>query len=243
MRAPKLFIINLERSRDRKGHMLEQIRPYAQFLDFRFFKAVDAQKGEHLEFAGHFSRVLAYLYKGRELSETEKACFASHFSLWRQCADLNEPLFVLEDDVALKDNFLRGVTEIASSNYAYVRLYALFDRKIHHLRSGYGLSFERVSGGQGYYLTPEAAKKFIKKAGSWFCPVDDYLDLFFWHKVPNVLYLPYLLDLADRDSVIGEGRSGTIPFHFKVLREIFRIFRLTYKELYLLLYKRKMLRL
>lgn len=223
--------------------MLEQIRPYARSLDFRFFKAVDAQKDEHLEFSGHFSRVLVYLFKGRDLSKAEKACFASHFSLWRKCAALNEPVFVLEDDVVLKDGFLRGITDIASSGHAYVRLYALFERKIHPLRDGYGLTFEKVSGGQGYYLTPKAAKNFIKKAGRWFCPLDDYLDLFFWHKVPNILHLPYLLELADQGSVIGGRRSGATALHFKIIREIFRIFRFIYKELYLLLHKRKMLRL
>jgi GR25 family glycosyltransferase involved in LPS biosynthesis len=34
-------------------------------------------------------------------SETEKACFTSHFRLWKKCALLNEPILILEHDTEL----------------------------------------------------------------------------------------------------------------------------------------------
>lgn len=57
----KVFIINLERSKDRKEYMQKQISilfeknpTLKEKLEFIFFKAVDAKNKEHLEFQRHF---------------------------------------------------------------------------------------------------------------------------------------------------------------------------------------------
>lgn len=45
-------------------------------------------------------------YKKRNLkvpiSETEKACFTSHYSLWKKSAEINKPILVLEHDAYLE---------------------------------------------------------------------------------------------------------------------------------------------
>lgn len=58
----KIFIINLERSVDRKKSMQKQIDTLfnenpalKEKLEFIFFKAIDARNDEHLEFKEHFS--------------------------------------------------------------------------------------------------------------------------------------------------------------------------------------------
>lgn len=57
----KVFIINLERSKDRKEHIQKQIQKLFEKnsslknkLEFIFFKAVNAKNNEHLEFKQHF---------------------------------------------------------------------------------------------------------------------------------------------------------------------------------------------
>lgn len=57
----KVFIINLERSLDRKEHIQKQIQKLFEKnlslknkLEFIFFKAIDAKNKEHLEFKDHF---------------------------------------------------------------------------------------------------------------------------------------------------------------------------------------------
>ena len=37
-----------------------------------------------------------------EITETEKACFYSHYSLWKKCAIENKPIFVIEHDSILE---------------------------------------------------------------------------------------------------------------------------------------------
>ena len=34
-----------------------------------------------------------------------KGCFMSHYNLWKQCADINQPIMIFEDDVIFYRNF------------------------------------------------------------------------------------------------------------------------------------------
>lgn len=171
----KVFIINLERSLYRKEYMQKQIQKLFEKnpslknkLEFIFFKAIDAKNKEHLEFKDHFSWWGSWIL-GRELSDGEKACFASHYKLWQECVKLDEPIIILEDDVEFSDEFLNNGTEyideLLKSKYEYIRLCYLFDKRLYFLSEGeYYLSFEKLAGTQGYVLQVSAAKKFLKCA-------------------------------------------------------------------------------
>ncbi|EIL9245073.1 glycosyltransferase family 25 protein, partial [Campylobacter coli] len=185
----KVFIINLERSLDRKEHMKKQIQKLFEKnpslknkLEFIFFKAIDAKNKEHLEFKDHFPWWASWVL-GRELSDGEKACFASHYKLWQECVKLDEPIIILEDDVEFSDEFLNNgveyIDELLKSKYEYIRLCYLFDKRLYFLNEGgYYLSFEKLAGTQGYVLQVSAAMKFLKYAKNWIYAVDDYMDMF-----------------------------------------------------------------
>lgn len=51
-------------------------------------------------------------------SETEKACFTSHFRLWKMCILLNEPILILEHDTELHTSSNLWVD--TSSKYGFV---------------------------------------------------------------------------------------------------------------------------
>lgn len=199
----KVFIINLERSLDRKEHMKKQNQKLFEKnpslknkLEFIFFKAVDAKNKEYLEFKQHFPWWASWVL-GRELSDGEKACFASHYKLWQECIKLDKPIIILEDDVEFSDEFLNNgeeyIEELSKSEYEYVRFCYLFDKKFYPLNENYILSFEKLAGTQGYVLKPSAANKFISKAKFIYTPVDDYMDMFYKHKVLNIVKKPLLL--------------------------------------------------
>ncbi|HEA8088101.1 TPA: glycosyltransferase family 25 protein [Campylobacter coli] len=233
----KVFIINLERSLDRKEHMQRQIQKLFERnprlenkLEFIFFKAVDAKNKEHLEFKQHFPWWASWVL-GRELSDGEKACFASHYKLWQECVKLDEPIIILEDDVEFSDEFLNHgeeyIEELLKSEYEYIRLCYLFDKKFYPLSKNYLLSFEKLAGTQGYILKASAAKKFIKCTKRWIYPVDDYMDMFYKHKVLNIVKKPLFLKQANFSSVIVEyGRNFSIKLilYKKITREIFRFY-------------------
>ncbi|EAI4070225.1 glycosyltransferase family 25 protein [Campylobacter jejuni] len=235
----KVFIINLERSLDRKEYMQKQIQKLFEKnpslknkLEFIFFKAIDAKNKEHLEFKDHFPWWGSWVL-GRELSDGEKACFASHYKLWQECVKLDEPIIILEDDVEFSDEFLNNgaeyIDELLKSKYEYIRLCYLFDKRLYFLNeSGYYLSFKNLSGAQGYVLQVSAAMKFLKCAKNWIYAVDDYMDMFYKHNVLNIVKKPLLLkhDCRIESSISQAGRLFLkAKFYRKIIREIFRLYR------------------
>ncbi|HEB9332447.1 TPA: glycosyltransferase family 25 protein [Campylobacter coli] len=249
----KVFIINLERSLDRKEYMQRQIQKLFEKnsdlknkLEFIFFKAVDAKNKEYLEFKQYFPWWASWVL-GRELSDGEKACFASHYKLWQECVKIDEPIIILEDDVEFSDEFLNNgeeyIEELSKSEYEYVRFCYLFDKKFYPLNKNYLLSFEKLAGTQGYVLKPSAAKKFIKYAKRWIYPVDDYMDMFYKHKVLNIVKKPLLLkhDCGLESMISQAGRLFIKPrFYKKIIREIFRLYRDVSRLLYVFYIKKKL---
>ncbi|HFP7488396.1 TPA: glycosyltransferase family 25 protein [Campylobacter jejuni] len=238
----KVFIINLERSLDRKEHMKKQIQKLFEKnpslknkLEFIFFKAIDAKNKEHLEFKDHFPWWGSWVY-GKDLDLGNTACFVSHYKLWQECVKLDEPIIILEDDVEFSDEFLNNgeeyIDELLKSEYEYIRLCYLFDKRLYFLSESYGggyyLSFKNLSGAQGYVLKPSAAKKFISKAQFIYIPVDDYMDKFYKHKVLNIIKKPLLLkhslELQSNISQLGRNNSQKIKIYRKIIREIFRFY-------------------
>ncbi|HEH5156014.1 TPA: glycosyltransferase family 25 protein [Campylobacter coli] len=253
----KVFIINLERSLDRKEYMQRQIQKLFEKnpdlknkLEFIFFKAVDAKNKEHLEFKQHFPWWASWVL-GRELSDGEKACFASHYKLWQECVKIDESIIILEDDVEFSDEFLNNgeeyIEELSKSEYEYVRFCYTFDKKFYPLNKNYLLSFEKLAGAQGYMLKASAAKKFIKCAKQWIYPVDDYMDMFYRHKVLNIVKKPLLLkydcqsDYGLESMVSQAGRLFIKPrLYKKIIREFFRLYRDISKLSYVFYIKKKL---
>ncbi|HEG8480879.1 TPA: glycosyltransferase family 25 protein [Campylobacter jejuni] len=250
----KVFIINLERSLDRKEHIQKQIQKLFEKnlslknkLEFIFFKAIDAKNKEHLEFKDHFPWWGSWVL-GRELSDGEKACFASHYKLWQECVKLDEPIIILEDDVEFSDEFLimgqEYIDELLKSKYEYIRLCYLFDKRLYFLsEGGYYLSFEKLAGTQGYVLQVSAAVKFLKYAKNWIYAVDDYMDMFYKHNVLNIVKKPLLLkhDCRIESSISQAGRLFLkAKFYRKIIREIFRLSRNILKLSYTFYIKKKL---
>ncbi|EGD4063409.1 glycosyltransferase family 25 protein [Campylobacter coli] len=249
----KAFIINLERSLDRKEYMQRQNQKLFEKnpslknkLEFIFFKAVDVKNKEYLEFKQHFPWWASWVL-GRELSDGEKACFASHYKLWQECIKLDKPIIILEDDVEFSDEFLNNgeeyIEELSKSEYEYVRFCYLFDKKFYPLNENYILSFEKLAGTQGYVLKPSAANKFISKAKFIYTPVDDYMDMFYKHKVLNIVKKPLLLkhNCKLESEISNLGRTNKkLKIHRKIVREFFRLYRDISRLLYVFYIKKKL---
>lgn len=238
----KVFIINLERSKDRKEYMQKQISilfeknpALKEKLEFIFFKAVDAKNKEHLEFQRHFPCWASWVF-GRELSDGEKAVYASHFKLWQECIRFNEAIMILEDDVEFSEEFIingrRCIKKLEVSNYEYIRLRYTFKRNIKPLSGNFFISFESVAGAQGYFIKPSAALKFINHSKKWFKPVDDSMDMCYYNKVLNIIYQPFLLSDREVMKTTIYQRKNKPVFYKKITREIFRLYFNLYKLMF-----------
>nr|WRE18192.1 glycosyltransferase family 25 protein [Helicobacter pylori] len=62
-----------------------------------------------------------YCYK--ELLPQEFGCYLSHYFCWKECVKLNQPIVILEDDVALESNFMQALEDCLKSPFDFVRLY------------------------------------------------------------------------------------------------------------------------
>ncbi|EAL0007291.1 glycosyltransferase family 25 protein [Campylobacter upsaliensis] len=233
----KIFIINLLRSTHRKESMKEQISKLfsenlslKDRLEFIFFEAVDGDGGE--EFAKFHPAWAKYLF-GRELSPGEKGCFASHYKLWQKCLELNEGIFIIEDDVEFTQAFnANNLEKILKSPYEYARIYHIKEAKFYDLELNFKITFSNVAGTQGYYLKPSAARKFIKKCQFLIKPVDDSMD---YSEVLNIVFtllflkeLPLQSDIATRES------------NYKLTRELYRIYCNIRRFFFMLKIKRRL---
>ena len=88
-----------------------------------FFEATDAARREHLAFP-QYSPFWANV-AGTPLTDGERACFASHYRLWKKCAEERPAsgMVVLEDDAEiLPEAFVETVEECVRAPWECVRI-------------------------------------------------------------------------------------------------------------------------
>ncbi len=75
----------------------------------------------------------ALKYHAKFMSLGELGCYASHYSLWEKCIELNEVICILEDDITLKEDFKEGLDFLEKhiQELGYVRLmHLLYDASV-----------------------------------------------------------------------------------------------------------------
>lgn len=184
----KIFVINLDRSAERWDAIKAQLDKLALTDLVARFPAIDGASNDVNAFWPYVDQRRAKQIKGRELSEGQIGCFASHYTVWQRIAASSQGAIVLEDDVGIAGNFKDFIDQIAEdrTEFCCIRLFANKTRKARAIRVGaigpFTLSkyTKGHMGTQGYYLTPNAAERLIRYGDRWFQPVDLYMDAF-WH--------------------------------------------------------------
>ncbi|WP_104747854.1 glycosyltransferase family 25 protein [Helicobacter cetorum] len=141
----------------------------------------------------------ALLHCGKRMSAGELGCYASHYSLWKKCTELNEPICILEDDIKIKENFKESLEFCKKhmSELGYIRLmhleYEEVPKSSTHIEGVSKIShFKDGIGTQGYVISPIMAHKLLKySARKWVMPVDTIMDRYYWHGVKNYVLEPF----------------------------------------------------
>lgn len=244
----KVFIINLERSKDRRKIIEQEIEKiflhYPNLknkLEFHFFKAVDAKNKEHLEFKNHFTWLGKVYAGGESMSEPEKACFASHYLLWQKCIDLDENILILEDDVILNEEGIKHIDEIINLPYECVRFNYKENKIAYRIEENIGVVLKNNSfGAFAYFLSPCGAKKLLIKANIWFCPVDYYLDMFYFHKVWHLMYNIRIVKFLNTKTTIHHIEVKLWEKILKItMRPLVKFFSHIYKFIFLFFHNPK----
>lgn len=154
----------------------------------------------------------------RELTAGERGCFASHAALWRWLTEAppGTILVALEDDLIIDPDFFAALPETCAAVRAdYFRLYAkspvaaaVIGRAAgRHLVRYRGIAF----GTQGYVMRQAAAAKLLASIRRVVRPVDDEMDRYWAHKVPNLGLFPFPLVERTGISTIEAARRGLAP--------------------------------
>ena len=192
----KLFFISLERSADRRVDITRQLN--ALGLSFEFFRAIDGRAGEHSGFK-HYSEDYCLKTWRRPLTPGELGCFASHYLLWKRCAEENEPIVVVEDDARIGKNFGEAIRVAPTLlvSFGYLRLAGTNMVSFRPVVSSAKPPWEIVRfnegplGTQCYGISPDGARRFLRFADRWDLPVDHYMDAFWRHGVLSLGLLPF----------------------------------------------------
>ncbi|AFI06070.1 glycosyltransferase family 25 protein [Helicobacter cetorum] len=128
-----VYIISLKDSKRRLDTEKLVLESNEKFRGHCVFHIFDAISPKHED----FEKLVKELYDassllqsdwfcssvGNGLSLPELGCYLSHYFLWEECAKLNQPVIVLEDDVALESNFIQALEDCLKSPFDFVRLY------------------------------------------------------------------------------------------------------------------------
>lgn len=176
----KKFIINLERRPERKEHFLIKNKEILG-EEISFFKAIDKENLENLglEKQGIKTRVgWRDKFKNRKITKGEVCCFISHFSLWRHCVQLNEPIMVFEDDAIINQNWNeQEYVDMLDKGYDFLYLSRNENEpeKTKSIDNKWEVPFYPYNM-TAYVVTPAAAKKLISSnILTTLVPVDEYL--------------------------------------------------------------------
>jgi len=104
-------------------------------------------------------------------------CFYSHYRLWQKCIELNESIFIFEDDVIFYRNFIpvewEEVLLLCTGKVAHTHwYYSTFLINPQGIPEAVEMRNTSMPGAVGYAIKPIAAKKLIEKYKIEMLPAD-----------------------------------------------------------------------
>ncbi|WP_120925225.1 glycosyltransferase family 25 protein [Helicobacter pylori] len=128
------YIISLKESQrrlDTEKLVLKSNEKFKGRCVFQIFDAISPKHEDFEEFVQELYDTQSMLksdwfhsdYCYQELLPREFGCYLSHYFLWKECVKTNQPVVILEDDVALEPNFMQALEDCLKSPFDFVRLY------------------------------------------------------------------------------------------------------------------------
>ncbi len=129
-----VYIISLKESQrrlDTEKLVLESNEKFKGRCVFQIFDAISPKHQDFEKFVQELYDAQSMLksdwfhsdYCYQELLPREFGCYLSHYLLWKECVKTDQPIVILEDDVALESNFMQALEDCLKSPFDFVRLY------------------------------------------------------------------------------------------------------------------------
>lgn len=233
----KAYIINLEKSVDRRAYMETLLKPYKDFLDIQFVKAVDGRALTDAQVGEMWNQAGSYDVYGRYMNQPEIGCALSH----RKCCEKllksgDDVCLIVEDDLVWQDSDVRNV--ILTSE----KLLQTDNARIILLSGDYWFTRKREVGticlatireavcAQAYLINREAAKKVVNTDRKYLA--DDWFN---FKKQGIELYgiYPHIADQNRRDfkTVISASYEGTIRKNLSFMNMMHSYYRAIIKRM------------
>ncbi|GAA6801819.1 hypothetical protein BTM502_06240 [Helicobacter pylori] len=130
----QVYIISLKESQrrlDTEKLVLESNEKFKGRCVFQIFDAISPKYQDFEKFVQELYDAQSMLksdwfhsdYCYQELLPQELGCYLSHYLLWKECVKTDQPIVILEDDVALESNFMQALEDCLKSPFDFVRLY------------------------------------------------------------------------------------------------------------------------
>ncbi|GAA6986493.1 hypothetical protein HpCHC71_08360 [Helicobacter pylori] len=130
----QVYIISLKESQrrlDTEKLVLESNEKFKGRCVFQIFDAISPKHQDFEKFVQELYDAQSMLksdwfhsdYCYQELLPREFGCYLSHYLLWKECVKTDQPIVILEDDVALESNFMQALEYCLKSPFDFVRLY------------------------------------------------------------------------------------------------------------------------
>ncbi|WP_187856958.1 glycosyltransferase family 25 protein [Helicobacter pylori] len=132
-----VYIISLKESQrrlDTEKLVSESNEKFKGRCVFQIFDAISPKHEDFEKFVQEFYDAQSMLKSDwfhsdwccGELLPQEFGCYLSHYLLWKECVKLNQPVVILEDDVALESNFMQALEDCLKSPFDFVKLFGWY---------------------------------------------------------------------------------------------------------------------
>ncbi|WP_187839138.1 glycosyltransferase family 25 protein [Helicobacter pylori] len=132
-----VYIISLKESQrrlDTEKLILESNEKFKGRCVFQIFDAISPKHEDFEKFVQELYDAQSMLKSDwfhsdwccGELLPQEFGCYLSHYFLWKECVKLNQPVVILEDDVALESNFMQALEDCLKSPFDFVKLFGWY---------------------------------------------------------------------------------------------------------------------
>lgn len=190
----KTYIINLEKSAERKRHMEQILSPY-RFLDIQFIKAINGNEMSDAELDKAFDDEKSFQRYGRILNRGEKGCTLSHRKCYETLLKSDQGYaLILEDDISIIGDLnklekidLRSVLANESPTIVFLSGDYWYFRRTEPITNAYS-----ANGAYAYIINKAAAKLLL--TDERFFGVSDDWSLYKKLGLQLKAVIPYIID-------------------------------------------------
>ncbi|KLN60900.1 hypothetical protein WH96_10620 [Kiloniella spongiae] len=209
-----IFIINLERSAERRKKIKEQFNSIE--LNYEFYKAID---GRELDSKNIPNYAHAYRLKefGKDMTPNEIGCYLSHFTLFERILNEgHEMALIIEDDVNITSELpdILNNLKTVKTPWDMIRLATSRDRKFEILEPITEITNlvnlkGNACGAVGYVLNRSGAEKLCNYCKTIIHPIDIAMDRIWENKLQIRAVFPF--PIVHDNNVQSDIRTDSPP--------------------------------